>query len=127
MRLSVSNVRARSPLRFDLAGGGAGVSPRCGKRALASGDFRRRTGRTKTAPGIDDAKADGLYDAATRAGDWAGKASGAGAGAGGLRIPTTDPEDRYRRIAALNAADGRAGPVKPTFDGAEGWSQPQAA
>ncbi len=38
---------------------------------------------------------------------------------------STDPENRYQLISALNAAGGQASSIKFTFDGAEAWSVPR--
>lgn len=80
--------------------------------------------KKKTAIGISNPKVEEMYDAAMKAGAWAGKVSGAGGG--GFLMLMTDPENRYRLIAALNAAGGQASAAKLTFDGAEGWTPPAA-
>ena len=103
------------------------------KVALLAGDVRRVAeilghsweAKKRTAPGVSSAKVEQMYDVAMKAGAWAGKVSGAGGG--GFLMLMTDPENRYRVLAALNAAGAQASAVKLTFDGAEGWSPPRAS
>ncbi|MFG1403245.1 GHMP family kinase ATP-binding protein [Xanthobacter sediminis] len=97
------------------------------KLALLQGDIRGTAeilGRSwaakkATAAGVATEAVERLYDAAMGAGAWAGKVSGAGGG--GFMMFLTDPENAYHLKSVLNAAGGRAGSVKFTFDGAEGW------
>lgn len=78
---------------------------------------KKTTAHAVTTPGIDR-----LMRAADEAGAWGGKVSGAGGG--GFLMLMTDPEERFRLIAKLNAAGGEASAVKLTFEGAEGWTVP---
>lgn len=75
-----------------------------------------------TASSVSNCNVERLLDVAMEAGAWAGKVSGAGGG--GFIMLLTDPAQRYHLIRALNKAGGDAGPVKLTFEGAEGWIVP---
>ena len=98
------------------------------KVALLSGDLRRlaaildRSWRVKqmTACGISSPLINSLYATAMAHGAWAGKVSGAGGG--GFMMFVTDPENRYRLIAAIRATGADAGAVHFTHTGAESWT-----
>ena len=102
------------------------------KVALLNGKIRKTAeilghswlAKKKTAAGVSNAKVEELYDVAMGAGAWAGKVSGAGGG--GFLMLMTDPENRYRLISRINEAGGEASAVKLTFEGAEGWTPPDA-
>ena len=97
------------------------------KNALLVGDISAMAGildaswraKKATAPGISTDRIDQLYDVAFANGALAGKVSGAGGG--GFVMFIVHPEDRLGLIDALNAAGGRAGPVKFAERGCETW------
>ena len=66
---------------------------------------------------ISNAHIEELRDIARANGALAGKVSGAGGG--GFMIFIVDPEDRLQLVDALNAAGGRAAPVKFSDGGCE--------
>jgi D-glycero-alpha-D-manno-heptose-7-phosphate kinase len=98
------------------------------KSALLSGDLqglaaildRSWKAKRMTAGGISSGLIDGLYGTAMEHGAWAGKVSGAGGG--GFMMFVTDPENRYRLVAAIRATGVEAGPFHFTDVGAEAWS-----
>jgi D-glycero-alpha-D-manno-heptose-7-phosphate kinase len=61
-----------------------------------------------------------VFDLGLKNGAVAGKVSGAGGG--GFLMFMTDPEQRYRLIAGLNASGLTASPVQFTDDGVEAWA-----
>jgi D-glycero-alpha-D-manno-heptose-7-phosphate kinase len=98
------------------------------KTALLAGDLpclaaildRSWKAKQMTAEGISSPLIDMLYGTAMAHGAWAGKVSGAGGG--GFMMFVTDPENRYRLVAAIRAAGVDASPVHFTDTGAEAWS-----
>jgi D-glycero-alpha-D-manno-heptose-7-phosphate kinase len=98
------------------------------KRALLSGNIRQmadilnrswkakqRTSDLIASPAVEQA-----FELGFKNGAIAGKVSGAGGG--GFLMLMTDPEQRYRLIAALNEAGVTASSVQFTDGGAEAWA-----
>ena len=98
------------------------------KTALLAGDLRCLAAvldrswiaKRKTAGSISSPLIDSLCETAMAHGAWAGKVSGAGGG--GFMMFITDPENRYRLVAAIRASGVDAGPVHFTDVGAEAWT-----
>lgn len=97
------------------------------KRALLIGDIDlmaeilNHSWRAKkaTAKAVSNDMLDNMFDLAMNNGALAGKVSGAGGG--GFMFFLVHPENRYRLIEALNAAGGKASPIKLTTRGSETW------
>jgi D-glycero-alpha-D-manno-heptose-7-phosphate kinase len=75
--------------------------------------------KKRTSSRISNARIEELHDIARANGALAGKVSGAGGG--GFMMFIVDPEDRLQLVDALNAAGGRATPVKFSDGGCETW------
>lgn len=98
------------------------------KTALLAGDLagvaaildRSWKAKKRTAGGITSPLIDQVYATAMTHGAWAGKVSGAGGG--GFMMFVTDPENRYRLVAAIRGDGVDASPVHFTDVGAEAWS-----
>ena len=98
------------------------------KIALLAGDLPRVAAlldqswkaKRMTANGISSPLIDTLYKTAMTHGAWAGKVSGAGGG--GFMMFVTDPENRYRLVAAIQATGVDASPIHFTDVGAEAWT-----
>lgn len=98
------------------------------KTALLGGDLagvaaildRSWQAKKKTAGGVSSPLIDKVYGTAIGHGAWAGKVSGAGGG--GFMMFVTDPENRYRLVAAIRAEGVDASPVHFTDTGAEAWT-----
>ena len=80
-----------------------------------SWDAKRRTSGLVSNATVEEVFALGLKNGAV-----AGKVSGAGGG--GFLMFMTDPEQRYRLVAALNEAGVAASSVQFTEGGAEAWA-----
>jgi D-glycero-alpha-D-manno-heptose-7-phosphate kinase len=98
------------------------------KTALLAGDLagvaaildRSWQAKKMTAGGISSPLIDKVYATAMEHGAWAGKVSGAGGG--GFMMFVTDPENRYRLVAAIRNEGVDANPVHFTDLGAEAWT-----
>jgi D-glycero-alpha-D-manno-heptose-7-phosphate kinase len=98
------------------------------KGAFTAGDIDsmalilRRSWEAKkaTASAVSNERIDDLLEVGLRNGALAGKVSGAGGG--GFMFFFVHPENRFRLISALNAADGHATTVKFTEGGCETWT-----
>ncbi|HEY3796884.1 MAG TPA: dehydrogenase [Caulobacteraceae bacterium] len=98
------------------------------KAAILAGDLagvatvldRSWQAKKKTAAGISSELIDRVYATALARGAWAGKVSGAGGG--GFMMFITDPENRYRLVAAIREQGVDANPIHFTDTGAEAWN-----
>jgi len=97
------------------------------KQSLLVGDIQRMAeilghswkAKQATAKAVANERLHHLYDVAMENGALAGKVSGAGGG--GFMFFLVYPENRFRLVAALNAAGAAASPTKFTSQGCETW------
>lgn len=98
------------------------------KRAFTEGDIDRMAAvlrssweaKKATAAAVSNRRIDDLLELGLENGALAGKVSGAGGG--GFIFFFVHPENRFRLMSALNAAEGSATSVKFTEDGCETWT-----
>jgi D-glycero-alpha-D-manno-heptose-7-phosphate kinase len=76
--------------------------------------------KRRTSDLISNTAVEEVFELGLKNGAVAGKVSGAGGG--GFLMFMTDPERRYRLVAALNEAGVTASPVQFTTGGAEAWA-----
>jgi D-glycero-alpha-D-manno-heptose-7-phosphate kinase len=97
------------------------------KQALLRGDIqhvseilkRSWQAKQRTSALVSNTAVREVFELGLKNGAAAGKVSGAGGG--GFLMFMTEPEQRYRLVAALNRAGVSASPVQFTGGGAEGW------
>jgi D-glycero-alpha-D-manno-heptose-7-phosphate kinase len=98
------------------------------KQTLLRGNIRQAAeildrswqGKRWTSNLISNSAVEEVFEPGLKNGAVAGKVSGAGGG--GFLMFMTDPERRYRLVAALNEAGVTASPVHFTNGGAEAWA-----